>query len=725
MCAKCIYILLLLYQNQLLIGGYDLPNVDVNIHAPSGGLDEDITSESRFIPSVVFDENKSTDSAQEQAFILAELYHKAAEMHLKLEFKSLVCGTLFMLIGAIVAVWGYTSATPKGTVTAGLILIILAVLILVYGFFIHKPKKLIFLSKVYTITHIIPFESVLIIDGTDVVPDQTLHYNDIPLDDIVASSQKLPNSSTAFECEQQLVTILQEKQRLLGDLHSFSLTTPALLSDDIYTEAILESMHISQSGEAKHGVLNVKVDYQRALEHANKIRHISGLGDSLPIINHDKDIMKERTEPFLQNFASCISDIDAHFEQVSSLMYNHFFTGIDIHADPTADKLYGYGAIAHKYHIPLGCCPRDLIPLNPVQNVIDILDDSVKDATSATIRSAENIITYRKQSCSDMIQQIKQNYDAQINQLNVQISDKRSYIQQLSSRRNMFLRQADEFESTYKHYQKNQRQIEANNAKQQADNAISQADDLLSQINTVENQIDGLDSNINRLNIQKDSEIETQSIKAERDINKLENDLKEDIERSRSHIEPIIEARDAVITIMETFAKDGISEEQHRHRYLFKDRLNLIQNLLQENLSEFDLRLEERSNVLEQVDSISINTSVDKPLSLMIPYWVACFEGKNGDEHILIPIQKTQKPDEPLKGKKTASILAPLIKSLESSKHHLEKEFVYEGAAAYSVYPGKLTIDISNAIDSISQSGYISVDVANRMKKEYDIKGGE
>jgi len=705
--------------------------------ASEDNLDNCDELESKFISSVIFEDNKITSTAKEQAFILGELYHKTAEKHLQLEFKSMVIGMILILLGIIVFIWG---GLQENTNLASLILIILALLIFVYGFFIDKPKKLVSLSKVYTVSYIMPNASALIIDGTDIVPDQTLEYKDLPLDEIEALSEKLPDSHASFNDEQQLITTVQDKQRLLGDLRPFSITTPALLKNDTYAKAILDCMEISQEGKPEYGILNVKLDYQTALEHANKIRYLSDLGGSVSVLNREKDTIIKRANPFMQNLENCINDVDSYFNQVISIQNDHFFSGININEDPYVDKMYGYGIIPHQYHISKESNVEEHITLNPVQNAIDILDDESKDIISMSVKNVERTINQRTQSCEDMVDQIEANTRVQSSQMHSQIMAKFNEYEDLNKRRESLNLQIDnQFEDQKDYNQKirnekyqqypdqsliNQYQMLANECDRRVDDLSFQRDGLSDQISSVQHEQKRITEQRDQLIDQANSNIENTKRKAEQDINQLQNELLEELQTRRAHIEPIIEARDRMLSMIEGSIESVILSKNDRHRKPFEVRLTEIQDLLNQTLSELEVRSEERSVILEQIDSIRFDISIDKPISIMIPYWIACLEEKERMEYVILPLQKTIKPEEPLKGRKTVNILSTLFQSFESSKHYLQNDSICSEAASYSIYPDKLDSNISTAIDELSNSGYLSEGIAKRMKKVYNIQEG-
>ncbi len=738
-------------------------------------LNETIQPESRFIPSAVFDNNQSSNSAREQAFILGELFYKASEKHNQLEFKLSAVSAVFILVGVIAILWGTISGLKSDIIVGGLILIILAILFLIYGFYIDKPMKLISLSKIFTVNHIIPFDSALIIDGCDVVPDQTLQYNDIPLDEIISLSQELPSLPITFDKEQRLLSVMQEKKRLLKDIRKYSLLTPALLKNDAYTQAILECLQISQLGQPDFGILKLKVDYQTSLNHTRKIRALLGLNESVSLINKDIEFMQEKVAPFMQSNENCLSNIDAHFGQVIKLLNNRFFSGTNIHEDPILDSQYGYGIIHHNYHIRVGSGFDDPNTLNPVQNVIDVFDKGIRDTISTIVESKNNEIMGIKRACEDKVQLINRTSDSQINQLKYQITEKYSEISGLSSQVNMHERIANsylisarrddneanrfktdaqneyskarniqsqnynrdhanqQFASDVSSYesrgiafdnQAHQYKIRAKENRDKAESEYEQAKTKKQQIKNIEKQIARFESDVSTLEAHKNSDIIDIKRKAKQEIELKQRELEEQIKKSRAHIEPIIEARDVIIDMMERVVRDIIPSERDHHKSPFKNRLDTIKNLLNHNLSEMQIHLKERSKVLEQIDSIRIDIPINNSISIKIPYWIACLEGKRGKEYAILPLQRSRKPLEPLKGRKIVSILEPLFQSLDSSKQYLQKRNLIEESASYSIYPGKLASDLSHAIDDISKSGYLSKSIAKRIKREYHIEGG-
>lgn len=715
--------------------------------------------ESRFISSVVFDDDKCTDPANEQAFILSELYHKAVEEHHQVIFWSLVVSIIFVFMGVITIVFGAMAGLRMGAITIGLIII--GALILIYGLFIHKPMKLISLSKIYTVSHIIPFESLLIIDGVGVIPDINCNHNNIPLDEVLATTQRLPKPPITFEKEKQLLIVLQEKHKLLKDVRQSSLLVPALLKDHTYTQAVLGCWKRSQAGEPSHGILDIKVDYQKALEYTDRIRFISGLRDSVSKINKDYDIMQEKVDPFLHNLESCRSNIDTHFNQIRPLLNSHFLSGINIHGDQKSDKLYGYGITPYKYHIPVGSASVDHIPISPAQHVINSLDNSLKDVTSTILSKGEKAVAQQKRECEDKTQEIKRRLDDQIDKLAIQIKEKEATTKTFSLKMETYKNQGRSCSKSARDYEKQANELrrqantEYSNAYSATDNnvrdqftknardyenraseleikakkehsnariATDNAKNIKYEINNTRTQIDLLSSNISRL--ENDPEIERIKIKSKQEIIQLQNETKEEINKRRAHIDPIINARNTVIELMDRVTGDIILNEQDRHKWLFEYRLNNIHKLLNLNLSMLEDFSKERSEVLKQIDSIRINNSIDKPISIMIPYWIACFENKKETEFVILPLMKIQKPEKALKKWKTVSILTPLLPPLESSKHYLHKNNVYKKAISYSIYPGKLDPNISSSIDRLYKSGYLSKGVAMRMKKEYNLERG-
>lgn len=645
--------------------------------------------------------------------------------------------------------------------------------------------KLISLSKVYTVSHIIPFDidnHALIVDGSDMVPKQTLQYEYLPLNEVIALSQHLPSSSIEFEKEQQLFTVMQKKQRLLGSGTTFSRCIPVLMKNDVYAQAVLGCLEFSQVGEPNYGIHRVNVNYQNALELVSTIQGLSGLRDSISIIDKDCDFIKERIDPYLKRMNSCISNIDDYFSQMDAFLKERLFSEVVIHGNPLLDEQYGYGIIQHKYHIPARTVSSNLIPLSPVQAVIDNLDNMVRDPIITIRNNKKDEISRMKLSCEDIVQIINRDFDATVARLNIQITEKEADISGLSSQANARKDNANLYRNTAKDYenqadylktlankefhkaeaakysrnennmnknnerrvmcdlqtgsferngmdyksQANEFEIKAKDARNKAKFEYDQAKIFMRQIFDKKIQIDQIKSNISRLESQKNSDIEKKKLAVKQQIDKLKFERDEQIKKLREHIEPIIKARNKIIEMTESAIKD-ISNEQDCHKLPFKFRLDSYQKFLNQYLSKMEDCSKERSKILEQIDSMKIDISniyIPKPISIMIPYWIACLKGKVGIEYIVLPLKRSIMPDKQLKGRRTAEILTPVFESLEASKHYLLNNNINDEAAIFSIYPNNLANGIQRAIDGLSESGYLSNSIAKRIKKEYNLKDG-
>lgn len=265
--------------------------------------------------------------------------------------------------------------------------------------------------------------------------------------------------------------------------------------------------------------------------------------------------------------------------------------------------------------------------------------------------------------------------------------------------------------------------MRAETANQNAEVASNDARNREDQIESIKFEISNLKHNISDFGKKRNSDITDITKKTKQEINQLQFNMEEEIKSYRAHIEPIVESRNTIITLMEKVTRDIIPNEGNHHKQPFITRLNNILDLLNNNILELEKRSTEQSKILEQIESTKINISKNKPISLMIPYWFAQLEGKEGIEYVVLPLQKCKKPDKLKKGRKTVDILIPLFQSLESSKHNLCKKEIFEEAASYSIYPGKIASGISEAINELNKTGYLSKNTAKQMKKQFNLEG--
>jgi phage shock protein A len=523
-----------------------IPSTEVIQNTPS---QPEPSYETLYMPSVLFENNQSVPNDREQAAILSQVYHHSAEKHIQLQLYTLILGSIFAVIGAILAVWAIVDSFNVSLLVGGIVVVVIGLITLLYGFVIHKPSKLEFLSKVYTTSYIIPFDSSLIFDGTDIVPDQTLRYEDFPLHEFADLTNTIPSPPVTYEREQDLLSILNRKHALMNQRQPYALTTPALLNSDVYSSAILESLSYSTKGVPNYGILNIKLGYEQALKDTHELQTLSGLGASVSLMSEERNNIQNRTMPYTNNLRECLQNIDRYFNNVDMLLRDHFFSGVEINGNPEDNKEYGYHLVQHKYHIPVKTTPTGIIPLNPSQEVIDTLDTYMKGNISTIIQKWEMQIENREKSRNDKIDMITRNADGRINQLENQINGLRNEISSLSNQADNFRSQAQSQSSQASQYRSQARQaLQGDNPNRdraqmcdmQAQNAENQAQQYQMQYNNIQSQIDAKSSQISncRMDIssieqQRDSDIHIENTNAQNDINRYRGEMTREVVDAR------------------------------------------------------------------------------------------------------------------------------------------------------------------------------------------------
>ncbi len=679
----------------------------------------------KYIPSAVFLQNKPTPEDDEQALVLSHLFHHAASDHLRVEKQTTILGTILMALGGAAAAAGAVKGSG-GSIGAGVVLLLFGLLILVYGMFIHKPKELVGLSKVYSVSYIMPFSSAVVIDGSDIVPDQTLQYHEVPLDDICVECEKLPKPELTLENEERLVTTLSCMEEHLHKKQQRSLTTPAVLDGDPYQDAVVSALRYASEGWPSSGFLKLKLDYSTAVKYSQDLIDMSSLDRSVRMIKGLRGDIDSRSQVFCENLTGCIASVDTYFGRVTRMLQGHFFSSLNIIADPQSDIQYGYGIAKAEFHIAVGQfqqSPDRAVPLDPVQLVIDNLDEEIKDRIVSIRSNSDQNVRQREQSRDQMKNQTVENYRMQIRQQTSEAERLGNEINMLKMAMADLDRQEEEYSKQARMYAAYQQTSAANSAIGMAQNCRMQYNQKVYEINSKEQQVRSCMMNVKSLESERDGRVKMILSEATNDIAEIRTKMRSEITSARRHIDPIVEERNRMLSIMRYSLDESMETEHTSHKEPFTGRLKAINDIKARLHKDLKDRAAERSGILEHIDKITIEMDVPQPIKVAIPFWIAAFSAKGQVEHLVLPPRAVSKPTV-ISRWGMGPVLASMDKAFEATGQYLAKDRFYEEAQRQSSYPSKLSPGLRVAIEGLCQQGYFSEAVCKRMKKAYGLEGG-
>ncbi len=690
----------------------------------------------------VVSNNKSVSQNMEKATILSKAFDIASKEHIDLEFKLFIVGVLICVLSVIpVILGGMGNIDIIGTIIGTLILVIIGIFIIVYGFFIHKPHEITTLSKVYTINHIIPYKSALLFDGTDIIPDQIIEYKDIPLEEIQDLSGKLPNPPTSYENERNLMEILSNKKELTNKLKQYKFKTPIVENNNQYVNAVLDCIPYCIDGEPYDNPLEEKISIEDSIRHKQEIEKLEEAEKIIKLMNQEKGIINNKSAPFVNNLTKAIKNIEVYISNISILIKNRLFGEYNINSNPLDDAEYGYEYVDCKYHIKVGSSNGNNLCFNPIntyQRVIDHFDGNVKKEISRIIEDGKERIKDKQDWADSEVNRTEQFFKTQIDSKQSEVLNYETQADSAYEQYRSYESQYEECMSNVKSYENMARramrsetsssadvqryQMQAQNERNQANNYQMQANNFNSQYETAKSRVSSLEMEIEGLENQKENEIDKIRNKEQMDIKDIENKMEKKVIDSRKFINNIIEKRNHQIEMFNEFSNNLLGTEKKVQSTPFINRKNIIINLRESILKSMDKRIKERSNVLGKINSYIIQTNVNKPTTVAIPYWIMELNKKKiGKEIIVFPPLKMVKPTKmPTSRWKYINFSYPLSKSLENSTNLLKNYKFVDKSKKVSI-AGRIDKQIGIEINNMVSQGYLSQGYANRINKHYNI----
>jgi len=657
---------------------------------------------SKVMETGVIDEKKPVSEKKEIATIISKAFDLAAKDHIKFELLTTIIGLIVIGIAVI--------PIASGSFVGGAVLAIIGVIILVFGMFIHKPHKITMLSKVYTVSYVVPYKPALLFDGTDIIPDQVITYNDIPLDDIRALSKKLPNPPTSYKNEMALVNVLNKKKELVGKKKSYEFVTPAVLNNDIYVSAVLNGIPYCTMGNPTNNPLVTKVSIQEAIKHKEEIENLEEAERVIKLMNDDKKIISVRAKPFVDNLSRGLGEINDHFSKVSALMKKRLFDGFNIFDDRTQDADYGYEYVDSKYHIKVQSPDSSLNPIAIFQRVINEFDRDIKqDITISRNRGKSEKKKIEKRARSEA-EKTNKDFEFQYSQLQGQI-------QTAQHEANVAYNKAQEAYSDAKR-----------NAHDPAvyNQYIERYERYDHECNTKQGEVQRLTAERDRAEQTRNDQIRRITEDQRMLLEDTEREMEEEIQTYRNHVDGIIRIRNEQIEMFETIDKTLIPSEKKVQCEPFNNRKNKITGIQESIKSNFDKRIKERDEILRQIESFKVRSNIKVPTKVSIPFWILTIDKKTEVETIVFPPLKMFKHSETKKpGRNFTDFTSPLSTGLEESTKYLKTDRFLNEAKSASII-GKVAPQIASEVDLLATRNLITPGYAKRIKKYYGImpRGG-
>ncbi|ADI31624.1 hypothetical protein [Staphylothermus hellenicus] len=687
-----------------------------------------------FMDTAVISDNKPVSEKSEIACVISKAFNIAAKDHIKLELTSIIVGIILLVFSIFLLILGGVGVIDLAAGLIGIVVLAcIGAFIILYGLFIHKPDEISMLSKVYVVSHLIPYKpgSALLFDGTGIIPEQVMEYKDIPLAKIKELSSKLPSSPISYKNETALVDILDQIKQLTGKIKKYQFKAPVVPNSNLYVNAVLDSLPYCVKGAPLRNPLGTKISIQDAVQYRQEIERLEEGKEAIDTMNEVKNTITHKSKPFIDNLIKCLNDIDSYISNIAELLRERFINGFNIHADPKADAEYGYEYVNSKYHIKVGSSENKNIsnPINTFQRVIDYFDESIRREIGRIRKDGERRIKERKERAESEERLIRQNYDLQIESKK---SEKSTYEKQAENAYREYRSSYNQYKSyleearrarsgEYPDYEK------AQHYEEMAQYYKMQADEYYSQYEDAESRAEALENIINKLESRKKREIKQIRDKASRDIASIKEEIKNEILDLRKFINEIIEKRNTQIEMFEKIYNTLLSSEKELQSAPFNNRKNTIMELQSSIFSVLDDRIKERSKVLQQIGSFKINIDMQKPTSIYIPFWIIIVKRKKGPETIIFPPLKIIHPSETSKSRwKFVEFTAPLSNALEKFTDYLKTDWIINEAKTASIL-GKIDHQVASEIDRLVSRGFFGQGYADRIKKYYGLipVGGE
>ena len=332
-----------------------------------------------FMETGVLENENSVPEELESAAILYKAFSLAAQHHLRVVQYSIIFGVLTLALTFIpLAVYNAGMTDFSDTCISIGIMVFLGIGVMIYGIEIHKPDKIAMVSKVYPISYLIPHRPALFFDGSDIVPDQVISYQEVSIDELFKVSNSMRESSVTYHDEMIFINALRRKLEIAGIKIDYYLKTPTLLNNDAFTSALIQSIPFCIHGKPKRNILQPVLDINEAIQHRNEIDRLESAETIINKMNQEIHQIRNRSNQFIHNFNFCIQNVNDIFNASIDELKYRYFNDFDIHTSPEIDRDYGYDVYKSDYHIKVDSSNVSLNPINIFQKVIDRLDNNIR-----------------------------------------------------------------------------------------------------------------------------------------------------------------------------------------------------------------------------------------------------------------------------------------------------------------------------------------------------------
>ena len=671
---------------------------------------------------------------QESATILYKAFSLATQHHLDIVRKSLIIGSA-LISAAIILILFFIYSNIEGNILIGSVcpLVIIGFLSIFYGKVIHQPYRIDFVSKVFPVFHLIPHKQSLLFDGSDIFEDQIITYQDFPIQEILNKSTQPEKESITYSDETEYIHELTKKIDLSGRKNTYHFETPALLSNDSMTNALLEVVHLVSSGRPNHNIMKSVLSIEDAMTHKDEIHRLKSAELIIRNMNIEIGRINNRTKQFIDNFDYCMSELHKiHVQRIES-MEDRYFSGLDIHADPRNDIDFGYDLYDRKYHIKANTSNFGLNPLNIFQQVIDRLDNSIKkDIMRIRVNSERRIQDITQFHTSDK-RKTKHQYDLLIESKEL---ERNAYYQKKNSIHNQIrtlqIDHIDSMDKIKKLERKNTReynhsvpdyalismrdreiqgeQIEVNRKNHRIETQQHLIDEADMKTNLLSNEISKLES-------RREQEIKTILENERKAILTIKHQMHEDILHERDRIDSIIDIRNNQIELLDEFIRCTLPKEKKAHINPLQVRKKRMKNLEKVLIAKLKRGVHERSEILSTIESLNVEYSVLQPTSIYLPFWLIRIRKKSGFSDFVLPPSHIGKPHLNKKSRRKASdILIPFSQDYQDAAQSFNVSRIIESSTISSIH--KLNDPrVVEWIDKLSLNGNVHSNIVKEMKK--------